>query len=584
MCDKKRRGAVLAVFLFALYIYVFLLTEFTVNTRCCRVLGCSSVVVVFAIGTICTAAGYVCFYLSRRFVFDEGRRRLLLSVSAAAYLCVTIGFMFFTASAAFIAAAFSALLLFGYIGGFTHYAVSLFLFGTNCSGKVIGLSVAAATVLQFIVQNLFVSYKALFAGTALGILAILYLAMKPVRDWMLENPLPYSVKSAVTAKGFILPVCAVAVMSMSFGLGYGIVTQLHACGIVNIASHLRLYYALGVMIAGVIADIRGRRFLPLCTLCILVLSSTAMLFIDGTNTAASGGYVRVMYIFAGFYVMYLTVSFIDLAPISAVPDLWAGVGRIVCGIFIGITAAVSNPLFEAIGHQNIAIIGVCLSLAVLLLLAVGGGLNLHTVKPEPEKDRMSEFIGRYAFTPHEAEILAILLESEATNKDIARELYISTRVLERYITVIYEKTGAETRVGLVNLYYGKKAVPQPAAEPERSYNKQHQALTKAERDHKDNKKEEKPDTYKPEPKSEQSSPPAVLHVLPAEKASLAAERYSLTRRETEILGCLYLGKTNEQIAAELVISENTVKFHVKNLMKKLSVTSRGEIRKMMDKL
>lgn len=53
-------------------------------------------------------------------------------------------------------------------------------------------------------------------------------------------------------------------------------------------------------------------------------------------------------------------------------------------------------------------------------------------------------------------------------------------------------------------------------------------------------------------------------------------KYELTRRETEILGEIYKGKTNTQIAQELFISESTVKAHIYNLFRKLGVGSRVE--------
>ncbi len=49
----------------------------------------------------------------------------------------------------------------------------------------------------------------------------------------------------------------------------------------------------------------------------------------------------------------------------------------------------------------------------------------------------------------------------------------------------------------------------------------------------------------------------------------------ITNREREVLDCLKKGKTNTEMAAILKISENTVKFHMKNIMKKLSVTTRA---------
>ncbi|MDH5749274.1 MAG: response regulator transcription factor [Rhodospirillales bacterium] len=51
---------------------------------------------------------------------------------------------------------------------------------------------------------------------------------------------------------------------------------------------------------------------------------------------------------------------------------------------------------------------------------------------------------------------------------------------------------------------------------------------------------------------------------------------SLTSREQELLSALSMGRTNSQIALELSISLNTVKFHLKNLYGKLSVNNRAQ--------
>jgi DNA-binding NarL/FixJ family response regulator len=48
----------------------------------------------------------------------------------------------------------------------------------------------------------------------------------------------------------------------------------------------------------------------------------------------------------------------------------------------------------------------------------------------------------------------------------------------------------------------------------------------------------------------------------------------ISEREYEVLRCIYDGKTNNQIAAELFVSINTVKVHLKNLYLKMEVDSR----------
>lgn len=55
------------------------------------------------------------------------------------------------------------------------------------------------------------------------------------------------------------------------------------------------------------------------------------------------------------------------------------------------------------------------------------------------------------------------------------------------------------------------------------------------------------------------------------------EQYGLTKREADMLPCLMRNMSNESIAAELFLSEETVRTHVRNLLKKLSVDSRPDV-------
>jgi len=59
-------------------------------------------------------------------------------------------------------------------------------------------------------------------------------------------------------------------------------------------------------------------------------------------------------------------------------------------------------------------------------------------------------------------------------------------------------------------------------------------------------------------------------------------RYSLTGRERDMLRCLCRNMTNTAIAAEMFLSEATVKIHVRNLMKKLPVDGRGDVKAWVD--
>jgi DNA-binding NarL/FixJ family response regulator len=50
----------------------------------------------------------------------------------------------------------------------------------------------------------------------------------------------------------------------------------------------------------------------------------------------------------------------------------------------------------------------------------------------------------------------------------------------------------------------------------------------------------------------------------------------LSTREMEVLTCLSQGKTTAQIAADLYISDNTVKTHVRHILEKLEASNRAE--------
>jgi DNA-binding NarL/FixJ family response regulator len=50
----------------------------------------------------------------------------------------------------------------------------------------------------------------------------------------------------------------------------------------------------------------------------------------------------------------------------------------------------------------------------------------------------------------------------------------------------------------------------------------------------------------------------------------------LTDRELKVLGLLAHGLSNKEIGKQMYISETTVKFHVRNVMRKLDAASRAE--------
>lgn len=67
--------------------------------------------------------------------------------------------------------------------------------------------------------------------------------------------------------------------------------------------------------------------------------------------------------------------------------------------------------------------------------------------------------------------------------------------------------------------------------------------------------------------------------LPSREEQLTAfiQKHELSSRETEVLHLIIEGASNGEISGKLFISENTVKFHVRNILKKTGCANRSEL-------
>jgi len=70
---------------------------------------------------------------------------------------------------------------------------------------------------------------------------------------------------------------------------------------------------------------------------------------------------------------------------------------------------------------------------------------------------------------------------------------------------------------------------------------------------------------------------ASLHSLVKERASPEHRTHGLTRRQVQMIRCIVDGRSNREIAAQLELSEETVKRHLSNVFDKLGVANRLEL-------
>jgi DNA-binding NarL/FixJ family response regulator len=72
------------------------------------------------------------------------------------------------------------------------------------------------------------------------------------------------------------------------------------------------------------------------------------------------------------------------------------------------------------------------------------------------------------------------------------------------------------------------------------------------------------------------APPAMKQATVATRGPADGDETPLTAREREVIELVSSGATNQEIANALVISESTVKSHVKHILRKLGAANRAE--------
>lgn len=435
---------------FSLCFLAFMLAESAVNARAADLLGPGRVNAVYALGLVCTGLGFLSFSLLRKLVGGEQGRKYAAFLAGA--LCVASAVLFLTTdqTALFSLGAALCLLSCGHIGGCVYYNHAMTFFQCPYMGRVTGIGMGLAVLLQFLIQSV-IPLDVIFLISMIGsIFLVVFLMSRAPRDWVLDDPLPYSAENETPRRTALILLSAVVLMSLVSGLIDGVITAFDSAGIYDIYHGVRLFYVLGLMLAGWLADFRRR--LPMATACSILLSSVSTALLSTSAGYFAG--VALMYVYSGFYVIFLTFLFCDFAPRTSRPELWAGLGRVARSFTVAAVVPSMPWLYDAWGSTMLTVSSCLLSVAVLLVLLPWisrGLLDQPKASLSPEQ-ALERFCQSCHLTPRESEVLHKLLESDDSLQIIATDLAISVRMVQRYVTSIYEKTGAKSRTGLHQLY------------------------------------------------------------------------------------------------------------------------------------
>ena len=266
-------------------------------------------------------------------------------------------------------------------------------------------------------------------------------------------------KNKTSTAAVLLLIVLVVLLTCIFSTLDNAVTLVHATGAVDIGQAPRFILAFSGLLAGFLFDIGNRKFMNIVTL----LSTLCVAALKFSEPFLMG--LIIFYMSAGFFAVFFTTAFMEISRYTHLPELWAGMGRAVNNLTAAvITGGSLNLISSELNIQMLVITILLFVLASVVTTAYTYEKKKLMEIPEPdkkpageldEKKRIRQIAERFSFTERETETFFCLVSTEDSVQQIADDLCVSKRTLERYISSIYEKTGVKSRVALIGIYNDK---------------------------------------------------------------------------------------------------------------------------------
>ena len=441
--------------LFAIYMFEYMVTLTFIDQRSAVITGPVWQLYLHYIDYALVALGFASFALLRRVTEQFTFRRVLLLLPSVAYGCTVLLLFILGDVTAFSISAMGAAYFLGLLGGMVYFCMAAALADNPKTGRVMALGASAAVLLQYLLQEYWHITAGIPGALVLGFCAAVYLTVRRPWEWLTEDCLPYEAPKPEKARamtGTLARLCLNVLCLYAIGTTYD--RQMMLLNVqsgyedYNFYAWPRLFTIVGYLLVGGLSDIWGGKLLSVATLCAaLAALMNPVLFGDPAYYAVN---MCLFYLYLGASLSYYNLAFWRVAPRTGWPELWAGMGRISTNLFSALLTLVP------VGRLSMAAaIGAAVVLFGVLVVSMAMGGELTLTRPAQPKapeltqeQKISAYCRRCAFTPRETEVFERLVTTEDCVQEIADQLFISRRVLQRYIASIYQKTGTKTRAVL----------------------------------------------------------------------------------------------------------------------------------------
>lgn len=480
----------------ALFTFAFLGSEFFFDSRIGLFISAEGVVGAQAMILGASVVGFLAYAPISKLA---GGRRALRAVEAVGAIAALVTITVAESALAMQITGCIAFFLLGSLGAEAHWSMARAFEGSPSLAKGAGAAYAAGILLQFLSNQFVPAGMADAAVLCVGVAALAVFAAAGERDGesagqkcdktpdehaggpvapessgRITRPeqadagssrqaAPDSAKTATCAVWLLALVVLLACM---FSTLDNVVTLANAQGSISVETWPRLFLAASGLAAGVLFDIRERRYMGFIMFAVTVLSTISILAVEAGASPVIG--LIVFYLSSGFFVTFFTTTFLQLAPRMRTPQLWAGMGRAANNLCAFTVSGVSMMLTQS-GIAAVMIASLILFVLVSVAFVGAGLFRLPSMVGEREaiqaglaaaaaptlEEVQAEFISRSGLTPREEEVLRAVTADERPLKQVADDLGISLRMVQRHLTSIYSKTDTQTRAGLTRAFFGK---------------------------------------------------------------------------------------------------------------------------------
>lgn len=191
-------------------------------------------------------------------------------------------------------------------------------------------------------------------------------------------------------------------------------------------AYSRIYYAIGLLVAGYFADKNNKVFEIASISSLLFPLITIILFKEQINMLMIA---NLNYFFISFFVVYRTLSFMNLSDKNKI--YLSAFGLCICRVIEG-TLSLLNNFFEF----TYLFLTICI--IILVAFMIGIYIYLYSLNFVNKEDVFQDFCVKYKLSIQEKKILNLILR-DYSNQDIASSLVVSINTVRNHVAHIYKK-------------------------------------------------------------------------------------------------------------------------------------------------